>query len=459
MCGIFFAYSPNQKVLNEIFANKDRVLHTIKYRGPDNISIVKDNNFIGFHTLLSITGYKEQPIITKEFVLLYNGEIYNDCKNYDADHSDTDYLMSEISTKGQDAFQYLDGEFAICLMLFKSKSVILATDPFGTKPLYYQTGPDFLIAGTYESTVSLCSREGPIKQVPANTLIELSLDNFKVKQTKRIRDFDFTNQTTNTFEKWNIAFTDSILKRASMAHKKTFVSLSSGHDAGVIAAELVKNNVEFGTYTVLFRENLDVVNERIKILKNKGVNCHILDITQEEFLSMKKFFHDNLEQFKFINTDASFQNFADPDMRNNPGCIASAIIHKKARVDGRLINLSGQGGDEIYADYYNEFSNPAMSELKGRWENVTGPWKNFYGGWNRVLLGGTERIAGLFGIETRYPLLDFAVVQEFINLHPKLKSRSYKSPITNRLIELGFPWHMKKFGFAGYDESKTHIKT
>lgn len=91
--------------------------------------------------------------------------------------------------------------------------------------------------------------------------------------------------------------------------------------------------------------------------------------------------------------------------------------------------------------------------MKGNWENVTGPWKNFYGGWNRLFLGGNERISGHFGIETRYPYLDFDVVQEYLNLHPKLKQQTYKAPITNRLSELGFPQHERKLGFAGFAQT------
>ena len=141
-------------------------------------------------------------------------------------------------------------------------------------------------------------------------------------------------------------------------------------------------------------------------------------------------------------------------MRILSGYIASAIIHQKARETGRFISLSGQGADEIYADYFNPHANPSMSELKGHWDRIEGPWKNFYGGWNQVFLGAGERIAGLFGIETRYPFLDSAAVQEFLFLHPRLKAQYYKAPITNRLRELDFPYHERKFGFAGYDESQ-----
>ena len=70
-----------------------------------------------------------------------------------------------------------------------------------------------------------------------------------------------------------------------------------------------------------------------------------------------------------------------------------------AREDGYVISLSGQGADEIITDYST--GSMKMSELKGEWSNLRKPWKNFFG-WNKIFLGATERISGLFGIETRY---------------------------------------------------------
>ena len=42
-------------------------------------------------------------------------------------------------------------------------------------------------------------------------------------------------------------------------------------------------------------------------------------------------------------------------------------------------------------------------------------------------------MAGAFGIETRYPFLDKAVVQEFLSLAPELKNGKYKSVLRNLL--------------------------
>lgn len=450
MCGIFSIFSSQPKILEDAFLKKENILNTIKLRGPDKTNIIREKIFFALHTLLSITGFAEQPILNDNFMLLYNGEIYNDYKNYTPDYSDTQYLCAQISDKGSAAFQYLDGEFAICLYERKSNTLFLATDPFGTKPLYYQLGPNYCIIGTYASTVSACKEKGPVIQVAANTLIEIDLDNYKIKATTRIREFDFAHQEERTFEKWNQAFTQAILKRTLNAKHNCFISFSSGHDTGLIAASMLENKISFYVYSIPCGEDLSVLNERIDILKKYGVNCDVFTPTRKDYESMGEFLLENCEAYQLINPESKFRNFENPDMRRVSGYIASAIIHKKAKHNGHLISLSGQGADEVIADYYNEYANSDMSELKGRWEKATSPWKNFFGGWNRVFLGGSERIAGLFGIETRYPYLDFAVVQEFLNLHPELKSKLYKAPITNRLMELGFPYHLKKYGFVGF---------
>jgi len=55
-------------------------------------------------------------------------------------------------------------------------------------------------------------------------------------------------------------------------------------------------------------------------------------------------------------------------------------------------------------------------------------------------LAKEEYVSGSFGLEARYPYLDKDVVQEFLNLTPRLKNIMYKSVIDNFLTEHGFPF-------------------
>jgi asparagine synthetase B (glutamine-hydrolysing) len=59
-----------------------------------------------------------------------------------------------------------------------------------------------------------------------------------------------------------------------------------------------------------------------------------------------------------------------------------------------------------------------------------------------------EHVAGMYGIETRYPFLDKDVVQEFLNLKCELKNKNYKSVLHEYLTKNNFPFLVnRKIGF------------
>ncbi len=458
MCGIFLGLSNDSVVINTIESNIEKVKETIESRGPDRLNCIRNGNYIAMHSQLIITGNTPQPVINNDMLLLYNGEIYNDYKSYKdiQGASDTDYLVERYSDEQRNAFYNMDGEYAICIYDFKRKCILLITDTFGTKPLYYQLDDTSCIIGSYDTTVSAAGKRGTIHQVPANTLLVIDLKDFKIKNKKELKKFDFSNQTGNNFDRWNVAFQESIKKRTENNNHSYFVSFSSGHDSGLIVAELLKINRKFKIYTVPFLEDEIVLQKRLEILSENKVPMEIINISDADAETMNNYLHEKLGYYELKAPEFKQDNFSDPDFRNVSGYVAAAIINQKARKSGNIISLSGQGADETIGDY--SYGSMKMSSIKGNWENVKKPWKNLMGGWNRIFIGGIERISGLFGIETRYPFLDFDLVQEYINLNPKLKMSGYKPPITNRLIELGFPYHERKQGFAGYQKDGKKYK-
>ena len=70
----------------------------------------------------------------------------------------------------------------------------------------------------------------------------------------------------------------------------------------------------------------------------------------------------------------------------------------------------------------------------------------------------SERVAGSHGIESRYPFLDYDLIQTFLKLSPKLKGKIYKAPIVNILDKIKFPYHLKKIGFTGYKSKRKKYK-
>ena len=133
------------------------------------------------------------------------------------------------------------------------------------------------------------------------------------------------------------------------------------------------------------------------------------------------------------------------DMLDDKATVGLASIYALANQEGRKVNFSGQGADEIMSDY-SQWAQ--ATQLKGVFPEKLTAWRNFYGNYQRAYLSKEEHIAGAYGIETRYPFLDRDVVQEFLWLTPELKNRRYKAPLHEYLTRYDYPFDAgKKMGF------------
>lgn len=142
-----------------------RMAGTIAHRGPDDEGIWCDEEAgIGFaHRRLAIVdlspmGHQPMASSNGRFVLAYNGEVYNHFeirKLLEAErsvewrgHSDTETLIEAIAAWGlKKTLQLAVGMFALALWDRRSRTLQLARDRFGEKPLYYGwTGRNFVFA-------------------------------------------------------------------------------------------------------------------------------------------------------------------------------------------------------------------------------------------------------------------------------------------------------------------------
>ena len=134
----------------------DTMGETLRHRGPDSgNNWVSISNGVGFsHRRLSIVDRSSrggQPMTSKNqrYVLAYNGEIYNHPElrsrvkrespgiNW-AGHSDTETLLECFALWGvEKTLREAVGMFAICLWDSHEKSLTLARDRLGEKPLYF----------------------------------------------------------------------------------------------------------------------------------------------------------------------------------------------------------------------------------------------------------------------------------------------------------------------------------
>lgn len=102
MCGIFLSITKKIQKSNILKSDINNIKHYIGPRGPDRFNIYNHDNVLAIHSQLIITGDRPQPITNEDYLLLFNGEIYNDYSNYSSDpfHSDTDYLTEKYESLG-----------------------------------------------------------------------------------------------------------------------------------------------------------------------------------------------------------------------------------------------------------------------------------------------------------------------------------------------------------------------
>lgn len=148
MCGIVgFARRPH--VINEPVVLR-KMSGTLHHRGPDSDGYWLDNEIALSHTRLSIldlSEFGEQPMQSQNgrYVIVFNGEIYNhrEIRRSLGAHawrgtSDTETLIIAIEKWGiVPALSRVTGMFAFAVWDRSERTLTIARDRLGEKPLYY----------------------------------------------------------------------------------------------------------------------------------------------------------------------------------------------------------------------------------------------------------------------------------------------------------------------------------
>ncbi len=152
MCGIFFYGKIDQEKFSFDKNKIKKSLSHLSLRGPDFQAIEYHNNFVIAHTRLSIidpSSKSNQPFYdnSKNFILSFNGEIYNylDLKKklekykiVFRSNSDTEILLNCLIHFGIDeTLNVVEGMFSFVFINKKENKIFIAKDKFGQKPLYY----------------------------------------------------------------------------------------------------------------------------------------------------------------------------------------------------------------------------------------------------------------------------------------------------------------------------------
>jgi asparagine synthase (glutamine-hydrolysing) len=133
----------------------------IEHRGPDDDGFYTDNEVgIGMRRLsiVDVAG-GHQPISNEDGSLwiVFNGEIYNHLElrqqliargHRYTTHSDTESVIHLFEEYGAECVQHLRGMFAFAILNRNTRTLFIARDRLGIKPLYYHLTPERLLFGS-----------------------------------------------------------------------------------------------------------------------------------------------------------------------------------------------------------------------------------------------------------------------------------------------------------------------
>ena len=156
MCGFAGFVGGDWSASDSVASTLTRMNRCTIHRGPDHSDIWMDADArVGFaHNRLAIidlspAGNQPMTSASGRYVIIYNGEIYNhqgireqlaavrSAPNWSG-HSDTETLLAAIETWGiRGALERATGMFSFALLDKAERTLILARDRLGEKPLYY----------------------------------------------------------------------------------------------------------------------------------------------------------------------------------------------------------------------------------------------------------------------------------------------------------------------------------
>lgn len=147
MCGILCNYS-NKNISEELFKV---CLSKMSHRGPDDIGIyIKDKVALGHNRLsiidLSENGHQPMVSVDDQYVIIFNGEIYNHLEIRQEllnegfvfkSYSDTEVILNGYVAWKEKILEKLNGMFSFIILNKSNNALFIARDRSGIKPLYF----------------------------------------------------------------------------------------------------------------------------------------------------------------------------------------------------------------------------------------------------------------------------------------------------------------------------------
>ena len=377
MCGIVGIIS------NQSHQKINLSLDKIAHRGPDSHGIYSHENLSLGHRRLSIIDLSEnghQPMISNcgNFVLIFNGEIYNhldvraklEPKYTFKSHSDTETLLYGFIEFGSEILNMLNGIFAFSILNKKTSELFIARDQFGIKPLYYYSDENLfwfsseiksILPLPFNKDVAVESLENyltflysPAEKTPFKHVlkllpghfIKLEIDNPQNFKIYNYYDIPFDGKVSNKTEEELINDLEHKLLKAVdrqlLADVPVGFFLSGGLDSSAIVAMAKKLHPDkkFNCYTINTNDGEDMAEGFTNDLHYARLVAKHLDVNLIEVESTV----DIVKDF-----DQMIYHLDEPQA--DPAPLSVLQICSQARKDGQIVLLGGTAGDDLFSGY------------------------------------------------------------------------------------------------------------
>jgi asparagine synthase (glutamine-hydrolysing) len=377
MCGIVGIISNQSQ--QKINLSLDKIDH----RGPDSHGIYSYENLSLGHRRLSIIDLSEnghQPMISNcgNFVLIFNGEIYNhldvraklEPKYTFKSHSDTETLLYGFIEFGEKVLNMLNGIFAFSILNKSTNELFIARDQFGIKPLYYYADEKLfwfsseiksILPIQFNKEIAVESLENyltflysPAEKTPFKHVLKLlpghfitlKIDNPQSFKIYNYYDIPFDGKVSNKTEQQLIDELENLLLKAVdrqlLADVPVGFFLSGGLDSSAIVAMAKKlhPNKKFNCYTINTNDGEDMAEGFTNDLHYARLVAKHLDVNLIEVESTV----DIVKDF-----DQMIYHLDEPQA--DPAPLSVLQICSQARKEGQIVLLGGTAGDDLFSGY------------------------------------------------------------------------------------------------------------
>ncbi len=384
MCGILGIFQPGNRA--QISKDMPFLTKMLDHRGPDASGIKSLHNTFFGHSRLSILGLEEslaaQPVQVENCLLTFNGEIYNFRelhKNLENDgilcsnKSDTEILFRCLRHWGvEKTLRRIDGMFAFAFYDGGCRTLYLARDCLGEKPLYWtQKNGSFAFAS--EIKVLLASglaspapnlahiddyfHSGLINgtQTMFRDVKELSPGSFLVISEEQLQpvidkfwsledsDSELSAKSMDSWGENLLEQLDQAVASRSVSDVPIGVLLSGGIDSNTIAERIISTDKQAPPF--FFAESNDPATS-----ERDDVDAFLNHMGAGQSANQLKLFTAKPNIDSFIDDHARLTwHFDEPLVFTNS--ISLSAICQKAQDQNIKVLLSGEGSDEILYGY------------------------------------------------------------------------------------------------------------